>query len=209
MASDAFEGATAISSITCNATTPPAGCVFEDVVYERISESENINVPEEALEAYKADPNWGRFWPPKSPITFETMLDHGMVVVLVNDAAIESGDEVAEGKTVKVVLSPDEGYELGSFSVETVEAEQPSGLRRASVPTTQEDEDTYSFKMPGEPIAINVTFQESTVTAINDLRAAGYEGEVYVDVMGRVSTHPFKGINIVVKTDGTVTKTVK
>ncbi|MBQ7691446.1 MAG: leucine-rich repeat protein, partial [Muribaculaceae bacterium] len=62
LATDAFEGCTAISNLTCSTTTPPAGVVFEDAVYERIRESGNITVPAEALDAYKADPNWKKFW---------------------------------------------------------------------------------------------------------------------------------------------------
>ena len=63
--------------------------------------------------------------------------------------------------------------------------------------------------MPGEPVNITATFKETTVTAIRDLRAAGYDGEIYIDINGRVSDRPFKGINIVVNADGKVTKMVK
>ena len=148
--------------------------------------------------------------PVESVITFNAAPENGTVAVYVGETQIESGAEVAEGTEVKVVLTPAEGYEVDTFSIETVEgSDLPSGLRRASVPATQGDDGSYTFNMPGEPIAINATFKESTVTAINDMRSAGYEGEVYVDVMGRVSTRPFKGVNIVVKADGTVTKMVK
>ena len=67
LAVDAFEGCTAIANLTCSTTTPPTGVVFEDAVYARIAESGNITVPDEALEAYKADENWGRFWAASAP----------------------------------------------------------------------------------------------------------------------------------------------
>ena len=70
LATDAFEGCTAISNLTCSTATPPAGVVFDDAVYERIRESGNITVPEGSLDAYQADPNWGKFWnaaPPAAP----------------------------------------------------------------------------------------------------------------------------------------------
>ncbi|MBO4871545.1 MAG: leucine-rich repeat protein, partial [Muribaculaceae bacterium] len=66
---DAFKGVTTLTSITCNAATPPA-VVFEDAVYAAIAENEQITVPEESLAAYQADENWGRFWaaaPPAAP----------------------------------------------------------------------------------------------------------------------------------------------
>ena len=60
IAPDAFEGCTAIANLTCSTATPPAGVVFEDDVYDRIRESGNITVPD--VDAYKADPNWKKFW---------------------------------------------------------------------------------------------------------------------------------------------------
>ncbi|MBR1804535.1 MAG: leucine-rich repeat domain-containing protein, partial [Muribaculaceae bacterium] len=54
LARDAFEGCTEISNLTCSTATPPAGVIFDDVVYERIRESGNITVPAESLDAYKA-----------------------------------------------------------------------------------------------------------------------------------------------------------
>ncbi|MBR6284379.1 MAG: leucine-rich repeat protein [Muribaculaceae bacterium] len=151
--------------------------------------------------------------PVESVITFTAAPDNGTVAVYVNDAQIESGAVVAEGTTVKVILTPDEDYEVGTFSVETatnVEPEGPSGLpRRASVPVTEGDEEnTYTFEMPGEPVTLNATFVEKIITAINDVRAA--DGTVrYIDINGRVSDKPFQGINIVVNADGTITKVVK
>ncbi|MBQ7691830.1 MAG: leucine-rich repeat protein [Muribaculaceae bacterium] len=146
--------------------------------------------------------------PVESVITFTAAPQNGTVAVYVDNAPIESGAAVAEGATVTVVLTPDEGYKVANFSIETVDEQPAPGLRRASVPVTEEDENTYSFQMPGAPVTMNVEFAETIITAINDLRDNG--GQVrYIDVNGRVSDRPFNGINIVVSADGTVTKLVK
>ena len=53
-----------------------------------------------------------------------------------------------------------------------------------------------------------VMTEDEIITAISDITVAN--GAVkYIDAMGRVSNRPFKGVNIVVKADGTVTKEVK
>lgn len=211
-ASDAFEGCTSINSITCNALTPPP-IVFEGVVYTTIAENGQITVPEEALETYKADENWGRFWIPPafSELTYEATPEHGFVFVMVGNETIESGTTVKEGTEVTITVIPDDNYEVSAVTVETVAPEGgASGApRRASVPVSVGDNNTFTFEMPAEPVAINVTIVPSELTAVRDLRAAGYNGVIYVDMNGRVSTTPFKGVNIVVNGDGTVTKMVK
>lgn len=146
----------------------------------------------------------------ESVITFAATAEHGEMAVYVNDAPIESGAAVAERTLVKVVLTPEEGYKVATFTVETSEASEPTGLRRASVPVTPgEDENTYTFEMPGQPVALGATFTEAVYTAIGDLQAADGEGVRYVDPTGRVSDKPFNGVNIVITrhADGTVTTT--
>ncbi len=148
--------------------------------------------------------------PVESAITFEAAPENGAVAVYVADEAIESGAVVAEGTEVKVVLTPAEGYEVSTFAVTTAEPEvEPVPMpRRANVPVTEGETNTYTFEMPAEPVTITATFVETVITAINDVRAAA--GTVrYIDVNGRVSDKPFQGINIVVNADGTVTKMVK
>ncbi|MBQ7691588.1 MAG: leucine-rich repeat protein, partial [Muribaculaceae bacterium] len=114
IASDAFEGCTAIATITCNAATPPAGVVFDDAVYARISESGNITVPDEALEAYKADANWGKFWAAPAPTTYTiTVADD-----IVNGTVEVDKAEAEEGETVTVTATPiDRSYQLKSITV--------------------------------------------------------------------------------------------
>ncbi|MBQ7691829.1 MAG: leucine-rich repeat domain-containing protein [Muribaculaceae bacterium] len=134
----------------------------------------------------------------ESTITFDAAPQNGTVAVYIDNAPIESGAAVAEGTTVTVVLTPAEGYKVASFTVETVDEQPAPGLRRASVPVTDEGENTYSFQMPSAPIALNVEFTEDTSTAISDLNAA--EGQVtYVNVMGQTANRPFNGVNIVMQ----------
>ncbi|MBQ7689798.1 MAG: hypothetical protein IJT30_01200, partial [Muribaculaceae bacterium] len=91
--------------------------------------------------------------------------------------------------------------------VETVDEPAP-GLRRASVPVTDEGENTYSFQMPGAPITMNAEFTENIITAISDLNAA--EGQVtFVNVMGQTSSRPFNGVNIVMQGGKAIGKLVK
>lgn len=60
----AFYGVRSIRSVTCMATVPPTGLdlaqmggIFDSSVYK----NGELYVPAEAVEAYKADPDWGRF----------------------------------------------------------------------------------------------------------------------------------------------------
>lgn len=59
---NAFAGSTTFTIITCNATVPPSGAVFEVEVYNYIKTNETITVPAEALAAYQADDNWKKFF---------------------------------------------------------------------------------------------------------------------------------------------------
>ncbi|MBQ7690688.1 MAG: hypothetical protein IJT30_05815, partial [Muribaculaceae bacterium] len=102
---------------------------------------------------------------------------------------------------------PAEGYKVASFTVETVDEPAP-GLRRASVPVTDEGENTYSFQMPGAPITMNAEFTENIVTAITDLNAAA--GQVtYINVMGQTANRPFNGVNIIMRDGKAIGKLVK
>ena len=140
----AFEGASAIFSITCNATTPPAGCVFEDVVYATIAANGHITVPEGSLAAYQADPNWGRFWPAaKYAITIADGIQNGTVTA---DKA-----EAEEGEAVTLTVTPAEGYQLATLTY-TVEGEAPVAI------------ENNTFNMPAAPVTINATFEEAAPT---------------------------------------------
>ena len=163
IAADAFEGATAISRITCNAATPPAGVVFDDAVYARIRQSGNITVPADALEAYQADPNWYKFWsetPPAPPVT------------RVYFAEAENGEVTADnlgpagGATVTLTVTPAAGYKLESIRAEAfIDSENAQAPRRIEGPevglnvelTPVVEGQTYTFVMPEEPYKVLVT----------------------------------------------------
>lgn len=55
---DAFKGNNDIMVVKCDAVTPPAGAVFSAAVYENAQ----LIIPEGSEAAYKADPNWGKFF---------------------------------------------------------------------------------------------------------------------------------------------------
>ena len=63
--------------------------------------------------------------------------------------------------------------------------------------------------MPAEPVNSTASFVEAVNTAIAELRAAADGTVRYIDMTGRVSSTPFKGINIMIDADGTVKKVVK
>lgn len=147
--------------------------------------------------------------PVESTITFDAAPANGAVAVFVGETGIESGDMVTEGTEVTVVLTPDDGYTVENFSVNTAEPEdEPAPLpRRASVPFNETDNYTYTFEMPAEPVTITASF--STVTGITDLRSTTQGRVTYINPMGQTSDKPFDGVNIVVAADGTVSKMVK
>ena len=163
IAADAFEGCTAISNLTCNAATPPAGAVFDDAVYARIRESGNITVPADALEAYQADPNWYKFWsetPPAPPVT------------RVHFAEAENGEVTADnlnpddGATVTLTVNPAAGYKLENINAEAVidpgNAQAPHRIAGPGVGinvelTTVVEGQTYTFVMPDAPYEVLVT----------------------------------------------------
>lgn len=148
----------------------------------------------------------------ENTITFEANPENGAVDVYIDGAAIESGTNVAKDAEVKVVLTPANGYVTEACVVETVSAVEPSPAplpRYASVPVTQDDENTFTFLMPAEPVNITASFVEAVNTAIAELRAAADGTVRYIDMTGRVSSTPFKGINIMIDADGTVKKVVK
>ncbi|MBO4870582.1 MAG: fibronectin type III domain-containing protein [Muribaculaceae bacterium] len=155
---------------------------------------------------YKALP------PVESAVTFETAVDNATIQVLVDGEAIATGDVVAEGTEVTIVVTPEEGYEVKEVKVTEVAAE-PTGTgapRRAAgddVTVTPGENNQYTFVMPANPVAIDVTVEASPTTAVTDLHVSA--GAVkYVNAMGQVSNRPFKGVNIVI--DGNKTyKVVK
>lgn len=55
---NAFVGCDKITTVTCDALTPPTGVLFDNVVYE----TAKLNIPEGTEDAYKATPGWSQFF---------------------------------------------------------------------------------------------------------------------------------------------------
>ena len=145
VAGDAFEGNTALTRVTVNCSyNAVKDVVFDDAVYNRIGASGEIYVPAEDLETYKADPNWGRFWPAaKYAITIADGIQNGTVTA---DKA-----EAEEGEAVTLTVTPAEGYQLATLTY-TVEGEAPVAI------------ENNTFNMPAAPVTINATFEEAAPT---------------------------------------------
>lgn len=252
----AFEGASSIFSIKCYAPTPPAGCVFDDTVYATIRGNGRITVPEEALALYKADPDWGKFWPVtytvtvadgiengtieadkaeavegetvtltitpdegyqlksinvtpetlelevlvdenyqfimpadnvtitaefellppvvENSVTFEAVLDHANVEVIVDGEPIESGAAVAEGAEVTIVVTPEEDYVVNDVTVQLVEtADDSDEMPGQSSVNVEGEGNTYTFEMPAAPVIINVRVTHKQVDVPGDLNGDG------------------------------------
>ncbi|MBO4871783.1 MAG: leucine-rich repeat protein [Muribaculaceae bacterium] len=139
----AFEGASAIFSITCNATTPPAGCVFDDAVYASIRESGKITVPEGSLADYQADENWGRFWAaPPTPTKYTVTIADG----IQNGTVTADKAEAEESETVTLTVTPAEGYQLETITV------NPETLELIV------EVNDNQFTMPADNVTVTATF---------------------------------------------------
>ena len=108
--------------------------------------------------------------------------------------------EAAEGETVTLTVTPDDGYELENLTVATVDGE-PSGapvlrLRGGSLELTPGENGTYTFQMPAAPVTVNATFKETTVTGLIDLDAARLKSGQRYNLMGQPVSRDYKGIVI-------------
>ena len=148
----------------------------------------------------------------ESPVNFESTMENGTLQVLVDGEAITSGDQVAEGTLVTIVVTPEEGFEVKEVKVTEASTTTTGAPRRApgdEVTVNEGENNQYTFEMPANPVNIEVTIEEtSPTTGISEIRTSISNGVKYVNVMGQVSNRPFKGVNIVI--DGNKTyKVVK
>lgn len=117
-----------------------------------------------------------------------------------NGSVICDKTEAAEGETVTLTVTPNNGYELETLTVTTVDGE-PSGapmlrLRGGSVELTPGENGTYTFEMPAAPVTINATFKETTVTGLIDLDAVQPKSGQRYNMMGQLVGKDYKGIVI-------------
>ena len=108
--------------------------------------------------------------------------------------------EAAEGETVTLTVTPDDGYELETLTVTTVDGE-PSGapvlrLRGGSLELTPGENGTYTFQMPAAPVTVSATFKETTVTGVEDINVATTKSGQRYNLMGQPVSRDYKGIVI-------------
>ena len=156
---NAFKNVTSITSITCNATVPPTGAVFEDVVYEACKDK--LVIPAGSEAAYRADENWGKF--------FSSLPDSYTITVAEaeNGTVIADKVEAEEGETVTVTATPAQGYELTSLTY-TAEGAEPQAIENGQ------------FTMPAANVTINATF--SLITA--ELNGVSFANNTYASWYG-------------------------
>ncbi|MBO4870588.1 MAG: leucine-rich repeat protein [Muribaculaceae bacterium] len=135
---NAFKNATAITSITCNATVPPTGAVFEDAVIAACKDK--LVIPAGTEAAYRADENWTKFFSPAYNVTIAEGITNGTVTA--------DKETAIEGTTVTLTATPDEGYQLETLTVMNGET---------AVETTA-TETGATFLMPAADVTVSATF---------------------------------------------------
>ena len=106
--------------------------------------------------------------------------------------------EAAEGETVTLTVTPDNGYELETLTVTTVDATTGAPMLRLlgnSVELSPGENGTYTFAMPAAPVTVSATFKESTPTAIDKINTVAKSGQRY-NLMGQPVSRDYKGIVI-------------
>lgn len=106
--------------------------------------------------------------------------------------------EAAEGETVTLTVMPDNGYELETLTVTTVDATTGTPMLRLlgnSVELSPGENGTYTFAMPAAPVTVSATFKESTPTAIDKINTVAKSGQRY-NLMGQPVSRDYKGIVI-------------
>ena len=105
-----------------------------------------------------------------------------------------------EGQTVTLTVKPDNGYELETLTVTFTNENEPSGaplrLRGGSLELTPGENGTYTFAMPAQPVTVNATFKETTITGVEDINAAQPKSGQRFNVMGQPVGKDYKGIVI-------------
>ena len=151
---NAFKNVNTITSITCNATVPPTGAVFEDAVIAACKDK--IVVPAASIAAYRADENWGKFFSPVYDVIIADGIENGTVEADVTEAK--------EGDTVTLTITPAEGYELNALTV----------MNGETAVETTDTETGATFVMPAAPVTVNATFSlipppTFAITIANDI----------------------------------------
>lgn len=157
----------------------------------------------------------------KNVINYTAPENCEMNVAMADGTPVVAGEtEVEEGAQVVMTIVPAEGYEVTTVKVTEVATEPVTGdgaPRRAPgdevAVTAGETANTYLFNMPANGVNVAVTVEEigipTGIDNINYINAGGNGNVKYVNAMGQVSDHPFKGLNIVINGDKTSKMIVK
>ena len=130
---------------------------------------------------------------PSYAITLPTSFEHGTVTCDKETATVD--------ETVTLTVKPDNGYELETLTIVTVDANTSDGApamapRRANVDYTQGDNGTYTFDMPNAPVNVNATFKKTKVTGIDDIDAVQPRSGQRYNLMGQPVGKDYRGIVI-------------
>ena len=110
----------------------------------------------------------------ENSVTFEAVLDHANVEVIVDGEPIESGAAVAEGAEVTIVVTPEEDYVVNDVTVQLVEtADDSDEMPGQSSVNVEGEGNTYTFEMPAAPVIINVRVTHKQVDVPGDLNGDG------------------------------------
>ena len=106
----------------------------------------------------------------------------------------------AEGETVTLTVTADEGYELETLIVTFTNEDEPSGaplrLRGGSLELTPGENGTYTFQMPAAPVTVKATFKETFVTGVEDINVATAKRGQRYNLLGQPVAGDYKGIVI-------------
>ena len=124
-------------------------------------------------------------------ISLPTSFEHGTVTCDKQTAA--------QGQTVTLTVTPDNGYKLETLTVTIVDANTSDGapmrLRGGTVELTEGENGTYTFQMPAQPVTVNATFKKKVPTAIEEINADSRSGQRY-NLMGQPVGKDYRGIVI-------------
>ncbi len=157
----------------------------------------------------------------ESFVTF-TQPENGTITVTLADGTevVSAVTKVAEGETVTVNVKANKGYAITGFEVKSGEIVLPiddeefdGEFSAPSIKAEGSTEQTHTFTMPADDVAIYVTLEAGPNTGVENINMENVKAVRYYNAAGVESATPFQGVNIVVRemNDGSksVVKVVK
>ena len=102
----------------------------------------------------------------------------------------------AQGETVTLTVTPNNGYELETLTVTTILDAPVGAPLRANVDLTEGENGTYTFAMPAAPVAVSATFKKSNPTGVDNLNIDNSKNTQRYNLMGQPVGNNYKGIVI-------------